>query len=123
MVEPGTYLTTVCTIHKRRKGVSLNGVLYQGTDLANSLISVLVKFRQKLVALSGDIEKMFDQVQVAEDDGNCMRFYWWEDGNIKTDPRIYRMTVHIFGAAPSPSVAKFCTATSFPRQSVQLCPF
>jgi len=82
MVEPCNLVPTlpikteVFDCSARYQGVSLNDVLYQGPELANSLISVLAKFRQEPVAISGDNEKMFYQVQVAENDSNHIRFYW-----------------------------------------------
>ena len=46
------------------RGISLNDCLYQGPDLTNSLIGVLLRFRQERIAIQGDIESMFYQVQV-----------------------------------------------------------
>ncbi|KAA0188130.1 hypothetical protein HAZT_HAZT006533 [Hyalella azteca] len=44
-------------------GVSLNDILYQGPDLTNSLLGVILRFRQEPVAFMGDIEKMFYRVK------------------------------------------------------------
>ena len=46
------------------KGVSLNKSFMQGPDLANSLMSVLLRFRKNAIALVADIEAMFYQVRV-----------------------------------------------------------
>jgi hypothetical protein len=89
------------------RGVSLNDVLLQGPDLTTSLVSVLLKFRQEPVAVMADIEKMFYQVNVSRDDRDCLRFYWWPDGNIESTPTVCRMTVHLFGAISSPSCSTF----------------
>jgi hypothetical protein len=89
------------------RGISLNNKLLQGPDLTNPLIGVLLKFRQEAVAIQGDIEKMFYQVRVAQDDRDCLRYFWWPNGDLGSDPVIYRMTVHIFGAVSSPSCANF----------------
>ena len=88
-------------------GISLNDVLLQGPNLTNNLTGVLIKFRQDRIAILGDIEKMFYQVNVSKCDRDCLRFYWWPDGELMSDPVVYRMTVHIFGAASSPSCANF----------------
>ena len=64
-----------------------------------------MKFRQGPVAVSADIEKMFYQVRVAEKHRDFLRFLWWKEGNIDTEPCTFRMTVHLFGAASSPSCA------------------
>jgi hypothetical protein len=88
-------------------GICLNDVLLTGPDLTNNLTSVLLRFRTEPVAVASDIEKMFYQVKVQNDDRNVLRFYWWPNGDILREPTIYRMTVHLFGAASSPSVASY----------------
>ncbi|XP_046567703.1 uncharacterized protein LOC124276091 [Haliotis rubra] len=87
------------------QGVSLNSLLLQGPDLTNRLIAVLLRFRQEPVAVMGDIESMFYQVQVPKEDWDLLRFYWWEKGDLSTEPIVYRMCVHLFGAVSSPSCA------------------
>ena len=49
-----------------QEGVSLNNQLHQGHDLTNSLLGVLLRFRQYPIALVTDIEGMFDQVKVPQ---------------------------------------------------------
>ena len=99
-------------------GVSLNDSQMQGPDLNNSLVGVLLRFRQEPVALVSDIEGMFHQVRVEPTDRNALSFLWWPEGDLKKDPKAYRMTVHLFGATSSPSCASFClkkTASMFGR--------
>ena len=88
----------------RFNGVSLNDQLMQGPDLLNSLVGVLLRFRQEPVAIAADIEEMFHQVRVQECDRNALRFLWFEGGNMEGPPTEYQMTVHLFGATSSPSV-------------------
>ena len=85
------------------KGISLNSVLLQGPDLMKSLFAILLRFRQQPVSLMADIEAMFHQVRVPKTDQDCLRFLWWPDGNMKLQPEVYRMVVHLFGAISSPS--------------------
>ena len=80
----------------------LNDLLLQGPDLLNSLITVLCKFRERPVAIMADIEKMFYRFKVREDHRDYLRYFWWKDGDINSDPLKYRMTVHLFGATSSP---------------------
>ena len=87
---------------------SLNDFLMKGPDLTNSLVGVLLRFRKGCVAIVSDVEAMFHQVKVARSDRDAMRFFWWPQGNLSEDPKIYRMTVHLFGAKCSPSCASFC---------------
>ncbi|XP_077865856.1 uncharacterized protein LOC144352901, partial [Saccoglossus kowalevskii] len=69
-------------------GLSLNDLLLQGPDLTNSLLGVLMRFRQEPVAVMADIEAMFHQVKVPEDDMDCLRFYWWPDGDLSRNPEV-----------------------------------
>lgn len=55
----------------RFNGVSLNDQLYQGPDLANSLIGVLIRFREEEIAFTADLEAMFHQVKVLPKDARC----------------------------------------------------
>ncbi|CAG2252827.1 unnamed protein product [Mytilus edulis] len=88
-------------------GISLNSQLLQGPNLANNLLGVLIRFRQDKIAVLGDIESMFYQVKVPVEDRDFLRFYWWENGNVDTEPKEYRMTVHLFGATSSPSCSNY----------------
>lgn len=87
--------------------VSLNSQLLQGPDLTNTLISVLVRFREEQIVLMVDIESMFYQVQVPDTDADLLRFLWWPNGNLDSPIQEYRMAVHLFGATSSPSVASY----------------
>ncbi|XP_041461181.1 uncharacterized protein LOC121412436 [Lytechinus variegatus] len=91
----------------RSKGQSLNDQLLQGPDYTNSLVGVLTRFRQEPIALVADVEAMFHQVKVRNDDRDALRFLWWKDGDTSREPSEYRMTVHLFGATSSPSIAGY----------------
>lgn len=97
-------------------GESLNRHLLQGPDLTNNLVGVLCRFREEPVAVTCDIEGMFHQVHVNPEHRNFLRFLWWENGDIGSNPIEYRMTVHLFGATSSPGCANFAlkkTASDF----------
>ncbi|XP_033118272.1 uncharacterized protein LOC117117900 [Anneissia japonica] len=64
-------------------------------------------FRQYSVAISGDIETMFYQVKVPAEQRDLLRFLWWTKGDFSHQPKIFRMTVHLFGAGSSPSCANY----------------
>ncbi|KAJ8021855.1 hypothetical protein HOLleu_39169 [Holothuria leucospilota] len=89
------------------KGHSLNGHLLQGPDLSNSLIGVLLRFREGPIAVAADVESMFHQVRVSTKDCDALRFLWWRDGDITQEPVDHRMLVHLFGATSSPSCAGY----------------
>ena len=100
-------------------GESLNHHLLTGPDLTNSLIGVLIRFRQEPIAVVADIRAMFYQVLVDPKDFDAFRFLWWENHNLNTTPTEYRMVKHVFGATSSPSIANFCvkkTVSSFGQE-------
>ena len=55
---------------------SLNECLYSGPALTPTIFNVLLRFREKRIALAGDIEKAFLNVGVAEEDRDVLRFLW-----------------------------------------------
>ena len=89
------------------KGQSLNKELLQGPDLTNMLVGVLTRFRLEEIAIMGDIESMFYQVRVPEEQYNFLRYIWWPDGQLDKDMEEYQMCVHLFGAGSSPSCSNF----------------
>lgn len=91
----------------KHNGVSLNDLLYQGPDLTNSLLGVLLRFRQEKIAITGDIEKMFLQVHVSPKHRDLLRFVWFRNFDKNEELCEYRLTVHLFGAKSSPSVANY----------------
>ena len=93
------------------QGESLNDKCFQGPDLNNKLLHVLLKFRQHEVAFIGDVEAMYYQVKVAEGDRDALRFLWYDKtGNVKH----FRMKVHIFGG-----IWCACIATYAMRRTLQ----
>lgn len=89
------------------QGVSLNDVLLQGPDLANSLIGVLLRFRQNEIAFMADIKSMFYQVKVSPQHQDYLRYLWFPNNDLNAKPEEYRVKVHIFGAVSSPSTANY----------------
>ncbi|XP_017484227.1 PREDICTED: uncharacterized protein LOC108372923 [Rhagoletis zephyria] len=86
-------------------GRSLNSYLLSGPDMGKPMLEVLMKFRQKPIAVSSDIEEMFHQVVVRAEDQPAQRFLWRE----KPDEEIveYSMRLMTFGATCSPCAAQF----------------
>ncbi|XP_075163137.1 uncharacterized protein LOC142235765 [Haematobia irritans] len=87
-------------------GVSLNSMLLKGPDFLCSLQGILYKFRERSVATCGDIEQMFHQVFIREEDRHVQRFLW---RNCQTDvkPDVYIMNVMTFGASCSPCISQY----------------
>ena len=84
----------------------LNDTLLQDPDLMNKMIEVLLRFRLGSNTFIAAIEGMFLKVQVPSKNRDMLRFIWWENGDLTTEPKVYRMTAHPFGAKSS-SCANF----------------
>ncbi|XP_054869155.1 uncharacterized protein LOC118470646 [Amphiprion ocellaris] len=89
------------------QGMSFNDYLLTGPDLTNTLVGVLCQFRKGPVAVMCDIERMFHQFHVRAEDQDYLRFLWWDNGDFLSQPSVYRMRVHLFGAASSPGCANY----------------
>ena len=95
----------VCNAASRFCQVSLNEVLVPGPDFLSNLIGIFLRFRLFRVALTADIEAMFMQIGVPENEQKFLRFLW-RDG-INDEIEVYQYTRHIFGGTSSPTVANF----------------
>ena len=83
--------------------MSLNDTLLIGPTLFNNIDHIPLKFCTYLVAITGDVSKMYRAVELEEADRDLHRFLWraTKDGPIK-DLRMTRVT---FGVASSPFLA------------------
>ena len=102
--KPGK-VRRVCNAASKYMGTSLNDALITGPDLLNSLIGILLRFRQYPVAVTADIEAMFLQVEVTEKDQRAFRFLWRESPS--EDVNVYQYTRHVFGSKDSPTCANY----------------
>ena len=85
------------------RGTCLNDALLTGPDLLHSLLGVLFRFRERPVAITGDIREMFLQISVSTEDRPAQCFLWRQDRT--ANPDVYQMTSLIFGATSSPATA------------------
>lgn len=72
-----------------------------------TLVGVLLRFRQEPIALMADIKSMFYQANLPDRDADLLHFLWWANGKLDEPIKEYRMTVHLFGAKSSSSVASY----------------
>ena len=86
------------------RGVSLNNQVMKGPDNLLKLIHVLLRFRQYRFALTADIEGMYLQCRVRADERDCLRFLWFDNGELVD----WRLNCHMFGGVWSGSCASFC---------------
>ena len=88
-------------------GAFLNNKLLSGPDLTSQLAGVLLQFRSGEVAFIGDIEAMFYQVQVPDNQRGFLRHLWWENNNLEGDLVDYEMCVHVFVGSSSPGCCNY----------------
>ena len=87
------------------QGSRLNDYWNKGPDLLNNLFGVVLRFREKEVAISGDISKMYHRVLVPEEDQHVHRFLW-RNMETEKEPDVYVKTVLTFGDKPAPAMAQ-----------------
>lgn len=90
----------------KTKGTSLNENLLTGPDWTNSLLGVLIRFRQKRFAVIGDIREMFLQIRIRKED-RCAHMFLWRGTDRDRDPDTYEMISMTFGSASSPFTAQY----------------
>lgn len=87
------------------QGTSLNDFLLPGPDLNQSLLAVMFKFREKPIAVCGDLKEMFLQIAIRKEDQEAQRFLYRTDVNQPVSQ--YVMGRAIFGATCSPTIAQY----------------
>ncbi|XP_045127641.1 uncharacterized protein LOC123514085 [Portunus trituberculatus] len=85
-------------------GHILNDYWAKGPDVLNSLLGILIRFRQGKFAVTGDISKMYNSVKMGTLDQHTHRFLWRNMDN-ERPPDHYIMTAVTFGDKPSGVIA------------------
>ena len=75
------------------EGLSLNERCYQGPDLVNKLLFVLLRFRDKSYGVVGDLREMYNQILIPPRDRDALRFLWYQNDRLVH----MRMRVNVFG--------------------------
>ena len=86
-------------------GICLNDALYQGPDRNNSLRGVLLRFRKLPWAVIADIENMFHQIAIPEEQSTYLRFFWYKNNDPDREIIEWMSRVHLMGNISSPAVA------------------
>ncbi|GFW01395.1 integrase catalytic domain-containing protein [Trichonephila clavipes] len=88
---------------KTSSGLSLNDLLMVGPRVQPELFPILIQFRIFSVAICADVEKMFRQIKVHEEDVDWQRILWRDS---PTKPiREYRLTTVTYGTSSAPFIS------------------
>lgn len=91
---------------KTTSGISLNELLLVGPTIQQELFSIVLRFRQHTYVITADIEKMYRQIFVHQDQRDLQRIVWRRSPE---EPlRIYQLNTVTYGLASSPFLAIRC---------------
>ncbi|XP_059053595.1 uncharacterized protein LOC131847882 [Achroia grisella] len=87
-------------------GQSINDLLMVGPNMQDTLFSILIRARQHKYLLTGDVEKMYRQIQVAKRDRKFQLVLWRED---ESEPiKAYELNTVTYGMASSSYLSTRC---------------
>lgn len=89
---------------KTSNGISLNQQLMVGPTIQKDIITIILGFREHNYVITADIEKMYRQVLIREQDRKYQRVLWGEGDSIKT----YELNTVTFGLSSAPFLAIRC---------------
>ena len=92
-------------------GSSLNEFLAKGPSLLNSLLGILLRWRQNKVGYIGDISKMYHSIRIPYAD-QMTHLYFWRDCCKEKKPATYAITAVNMGDRPSACIAQICLRKS-----------
>ncbi|XP_062706264.1 uncharacterized protein LOC134287709 [Aedes albopictus] len=106
-------------------GVSFNSMMLKGPDLLTPLPKVLFQFRQRQIAVVGDVREMYHQFFIRDADRSAQCFLWSPEPS--QPPEVFIMDAATFGSTCSPCQAQFIKnmnakswANEFPEAAVAL---
>ena len=86
---------------------SINQELLSGLDLINQVVSVLTIFQQEPVAFMADVESMYYQVMVPDNQQAFLKRFWWNNGNLLEEPQHFAVCAHVFGGTSCASCSNY----------------
>ncbi|XP_044018535.1 uncharacterized protein LOC122859161 [Aphidius gifuensis] len=85
------------------KNKSLNDLLYDGPCLLNNLSDVITRWRRYKIVFSADVEKMYRQIFIHEDDQEKQRILWRPTPTEQI--KSYTLKTVTYGLKPAPFLA------------------
>ncbi|XP_045446878.1 uncharacterized protein LOC123655084 [Melitaea cinxia] len=87
-------------------GLSLNDLQMVGPTIQSDLFSILLRFRQHRYVMAGDIEKMYRQVLVNENQRHLQQIIWRDDPSQPL--QTYTLNTVTYGTASAPFLSVRC---------------
>ncbi|GFW71961.1 uncharacterized protein TNCV_4788501 [Trichonephila clavipes] len=91
---------------KTTNGASLNSLLGVGPKLQRDIFEILLNFRIPKIVFTADIEKMYRQILVADEDQKYQQILWRNNSN--ENIRTYKLKTVIYGLASASFLATRC---------------
>ncbi|XP_050063210.1 uncharacterized protein LOC126552533 [Aphis gossypii] len=91
---------------KSTSNLSLNDVLLCGPTVQDDLVTILMRFRKHQLVITADVEKMFRQIRVAEEDLDWQRIVWRSQPDKAL--QLYRLTTVTYGTTSASFMATNC---------------
>ena len=76
-------------------------------DLTSQIVGILLRFREEQIAVTGDVEAMYHQMKVPENQRCFLRFLCWKDSDSSKVIVDHEMTAHVFGGISSLSCSNY----------------
>ena len=89
------------------QGVCLNDALEKGPNFTNSLFRCLTSWREDCIAVTEDISKMFNQIEMAKKDQKFHRFLWRFGEETSSQPLVFQWKRVVLGDTCSPDIAMY----------------
>ncbi|XP_063994477.1 uncharacterized protein LOC135172028 [Diachasmimorpha longicaudata] len=103
VLRPDSTTTTLRVLfdasHRSSTGVSLNDILHSGPKLQTECSDVLIWLRRHRLVFGADIEKMFRQIRVHQNDWDYQRIFWKDDDGQIIE---YQLTTVTYGTSCAP---------------------
>ncbi|XP_035218435.1 uncharacterized protein LOC118191710 [Stegodyphus dumicola] len=107
LIKPSSTTTKLRVVFdascKTSNGKSLNSILGVGPKLQRDIFEILLNFRFPEIVFSADIEKMYRQVLVSDEDRNYQQILWRFNPN--EEIRTYKLNTVTYGLAPASFLA------------------
>ncbi|XP_055844795.1 uncharacterized protein LOC129911111 [Episyrphus balteatus] len=88
---------------KTSNGISLNDAMLVGPALQQNICDIILRWRLYKYTFTADIEKMYRQILIAEQDKNYQLVLWRK--NTDEPIKVYRLNTVTFGTAAAPYLA------------------